>query len=149
MTIKKYKNILITGASSGIGKQMAIDYAEPGVNLYLSGRNEKRLQETMSLCKAKGAEVFTKIIDVRDREAMKEWVLSCNKENNLDLVSYVDSYESIDNYLKEVIGIMYSNIKNGLNKSGVLPGKLKVKRKARDMPAFNSLILLIRTDPVF
>lgn len=24
-----------------------------------------------------------------------------------------------------------------------------VKRKARDMPAFNSLILLIRTDPVF
>lgn len=86
MTIKKYKNILITGASSGIGKQMAIDYAEPGVNLYLSGRNEKRLQETMSFCKEKGAEVFTRIIDVRDREAMKEWVLSCNKENNLDLV---------------------------------------------------------------
>ncbi len=59
--------------------------------------------------------------------AIKEYL----KENNLDLVSYVDSYESIDNYLKEVIGIMYSNIKNGLNKSGVLPGKLKVKRKAR------------------
>ena len=61
--------------------------------------------------------------------AIKEYL----KENNLDLVSYVDSYESIDNYLKEVIGIMYSNIKNGLNKSGVLPGKLKVKRKARDI----------------
>lgn len=61
--------------------------------------------------------------------AIKEYL----KENNLDLVSYVDSYESIDNYLKEVIGIMYNNIKNGLNKSGVLPGKLKVKRKARDI----------------
>lgn len=61
--------------------------------------------------------------------AIKEYL----KESNLDLVSYVDSYESIDNYLKEVIGIMYSNIKNGLNKSGVLPGKLKVKRKARDI----------------
>ena len=61
--------------------------------------------------------------------AIKEYL----KENNLDLVSYVNSYESIDNYLKEVIGIMYSNIKNGLNKSGVLPGKLKVKRKARDI----------------
>lgn len=61
--------------------------------------------------------------------AIKEYL----KENNLDLVSYVDSYESIDNYLKEIIGIMYSNIKNGLNKSGVLPGKLKVKRKARDI----------------
>lgn len=61
--------------------------------------------------------------------AIKEYL----KESNLNLVSYVDSYESIDNYLKEVIGIMYSNIKNGLNKSGVLPGKLKVKRKARDI----------------
>ena len=43
MTIKKYKNILITGASSGIGKQMAIDYAEPGVNLYLSGSDVTNL----------------------------------------------------------------------------------------------------------
>lgn len=84
--MKKFNTILITGASSGLGKQLAIDYAKSGVCLYLSGRNEERLLETAKLCKEKGANVFIKIVDVKDKEKMKEWVLSCDKENNIDLV---------------------------------------------------------------
>lgn len=84
--MKKFNTILITGASSGLGKQLAIDFAKTGVCLYLSGRNEKRLLETANLCKEKGANVYTKIVDVKDKEKMKEWVLSCDKENNIDLV---------------------------------------------------------------
>lgn len=42
------KNILVTGASSGIGKQTAITVAGMGARLYISGRNPNRLSATLS-----------------------------------------------------------------------------------------------------
>ncbi len=45
------KTILITGASSGIGKAMAIACANAGARLIISGRNNKRLLQTLSLLK--------------------------------------------------------------------------------------------------
>ena len=43
------KNILITGASSGIGKAVAIACANAGANCIITARNKERLQETCSL----------------------------------------------------------------------------------------------------
>ena len=43
----KDKNILITGASSGIGKICAIECAKMGANTILLARNSSRLQETI------------------------------------------------------------------------------------------------------
>jgi len=43
------KNILVTGASSGLGKQMAMSLDALGANVIISGRNEERLSETFSL----------------------------------------------------------------------------------------------------
>ena len=40
------KTILITGASSGIGRQCAIDCSRMGARVVLIGRNEERLAET-------------------------------------------------------------------------------------------------------
>lgn len=42
------KSILITGASSGIGRAIAIECSRMGAHLHLTGRNEKRLLETLS-----------------------------------------------------------------------------------------------------
>lgn len=42
------KTILVTGASSGIGRQVAISAASMGANLVLSGRNEAELKKTLS-----------------------------------------------------------------------------------------------------
>jgi len=42
------KNILITGASSGIGRVCAVECAKNGANLFLLGRDFKRLEDTMS-----------------------------------------------------------------------------------------------------
>ena len=43
------KNILITGASSGIGRASAILCSQLGANVILVARNEERLQETLAL----------------------------------------------------------------------------------------------------
>ena len=40
------KTILVTGASSGIGRATAIECSRLGAALVLTGRNEKALQET-------------------------------------------------------------------------------------------------------
>ena len=46
------KTILITGASSGIGKQSAILISQAGGSVWITGRDEERLQETFSLLTA-------------------------------------------------------------------------------------------------
>lgn len=81
-----YKNpeyILITGASSGIGKYLAISYAKSGITLYLSGRNERRLKNTIKLCEEKGAIVHSFIGDVTDGKSISIWIKSITR---LDLV---------------------------------------------------------------
>lgn len=42
------KNILITGASSGIGRAVAIECSKLGAQLIVTGRDNERLQETLN-----------------------------------------------------------------------------------------------------
>jgi len=46
----KSKTIWITGASSGIGRAMALAFSNHGANLILSARNEKKLKEVKEEC---------------------------------------------------------------------------------------------------
>lgn len=50
----KGKTILITGASSGIGRQCAIDCAMMGAKVTLLARNIEKLQETLNLMEGEG-----------------------------------------------------------------------------------------------
>lgn len=52
------KTILITGASSGIGKETAILAAAQGAKLVITGRNKERLEHTFSLLHGKGHEMM-------------------------------------------------------------------------------------------
>jgi short-subunit dehydrogenase len=63
-------NILITGASGGIGAALARAYAGAGVHLVLWGRNVERLDQTASECRERGASVETAILDLQDVPAM-------------------------------------------------------------------------------
>ena len=42
------KNIVITGASSGIGRSVAIECSRAGATVFLLARNQERLEETFS-----------------------------------------------------------------------------------------------------
>jgi short-subunit dehydrogenase len=79
------RSILITGASSGIGRALALAYAAPGIRLALGGRNRERLEEIAVACRAKGADVTTAEIDVREREKLAAWIRSVDDTNPIDL----------------------------------------------------------------
>ena len=79
-------SILITGASSGLGAGLARAYARPGVFLHLSGRDAQRLEAVAEACRAKGAEVSARQLDVTDRDAAAAWVEASDADRPLDLV---------------------------------------------------------------
>lgn len=66
------KNVLITGAASGIGRQTAFSFALQGAALILCDIDRTGLERTALLCRALGAQVDTHIADVASEEAMKE-----------------------------------------------------------------------------
>ena len=76
-------SILISGASSGLGRALALACARPSARLFLGGRNAERLEAVAGACRAKGAWVDTLAVDVRDAGAMQRWVAGAG---HLDLV---------------------------------------------------------------
>jgi short-subunit dehydrogenase len=56
--------VVITGASSGLGKALALRYARDGTVLGLLGRSSDRLDAVAVECRRLGASVFTAAIDV-------------------------------------------------------------------------------------
>jgi short-subunit dehydrogenase len=80
------KSILLTGATSGIGEALALEYAGPGVHLALTGRNAVALTTVQAACVAKGATVLTLIADVTDAAKLKAFVDRADAAAPLDLV---------------------------------------------------------------
>ncbi len=79
--------ILITGASSGIGRALALAYAKDGSRLVLLGRDADRLNEAATACRAAGAaDVETHVADVRDRETMARIVREADARDQIDLL---------------------------------------------------------------
>jgi short-subunit dehydrogenase len=69
----KDKVVVITGAGSGIGRALALDFAGRGARLALSDINEAGLAETVEQAEAKGAEVRSDRLDVADRGAFEAY----------------------------------------------------------------------------
>ena len=65
----KNRNIIITGASSGIGQQTAILCSQMGAKVTIIGRNEERLNATLSQMEGKGHKVVA--FDLTDTEDIK------------------------------------------------------------------------------
>jgi short-subunit dehydrogenase len=68
------KTVLITGATGAIGSSLALEYAAPDVTLHLHGRDAERLKEVAAACLARGAQVETTRLDVRDFTALRAWL---------------------------------------------------------------------------
>ena len=73
------KRILVTGASSGIGRGISIDTSKMGATVHLMARNEERLLETRNQMEGEGHQVHQ--VDL------------CNKD---DVTELVDNLPSLD-----------------------------------------------------
>jgi short-subunit dehydrogenase len=80
------RNVVITGASSGIGKALALRYAREGARLGLVGLNRAYLLRVAKNCRALGAEVQSAVINVLDRARMKKWLDDFDRAAPVDLV---------------------------------------------------------------
>ena len=68
------KVVVISGAGSGMGREMAVLAAKRGSLVAISDWNADGLAETVDLVKAAGAaEVRSDVVDVSDRDRMREW----------------------------------------------------------------------------
>jgi short-subunit dehydrogenase len=76
-------DIAITGASSGLGRALALAYAKAGVTLHLAGRDAVRLGAVAAEARARGAAVGETVVDVTAQAEMAAWVQGCVR---LDLV---------------------------------------------------------------
>ena len=63
----KDKVVIITGASSGIGRELAYQLATQGAWLSLAARNVKRLETVSADCQARGGKAIAVPTDVGDQ----------------------------------------------------------------------------------
>ncbi len=77
------KTVLVTGASSGIGRATAIECAKMGATVILTARNEERLQATLAEMSGEGHRYI--LADLTDEAQMQAL---CNELPNLDGVVF-------------------------------------------------------------
>ena len=78
--------VLITGASSGIGRALALDYAAAGADVVALGRDEARLDAVVEACRALGVDARAIAVSVEDTGAMKAAIVACDATAALDIV---------------------------------------------------------------
>lgn len=113
--------VLITGATSGIGKQLAMDYNKDGHEVWAVGRNEKALSELAHLG------LHTAQVDLSNREESLEWFKTLSSLDlavlNAGTCEYIDLPE-FDSAL--VARVMRGNVESmAVSIEGVLPALRK------------------------
>ena len=70
------KTFVITGASAGIGRELAIQLAQRGANLVLAARNQAALEATAEACIKAGGKAIAVPTDVTNSEACRKLIES-------------------------------------------------------------------------
>lgn len=68
------KTAVVTGASSGIGKAAAIEFARRGANVVIAARRRELLDEVASICRQNGVQCTTIVADVSNRTECKRLI---------------------------------------------------------------------------
>ncbi|MBC7383331.1 MAG: SDR family oxidoreductase [Bacteroidia bacterium] len=78
----KNKVVIITGASSGIGKALALQMADDGVQLILAGRRMDELIAVKIHCETKGAKCITLFIDMAEPDTIATFAIAVSRMFN-------------------------------------------------------------------
>lgn len=81
------KNAIITGASRGIGKSIALTLAEEGVNVAICARGEESLRDAENEIIKKGVKVYAQSCDIGDTEKLDAFLDTVkDKFGNVDIL---------------------------------------------------------------
>jgi 3-hydroxy acid dehydrogenase / malonic semialdehyde reductase len=127
------KIVLITGASSGIGRATAFEYARNGAKLILCARREDRLNVIASEIKTECANATILVIkmDVSDRNGVFESIENLPVEfknidilvNNAGLAVGVDQIADVP--MEKIDIMLNTNVKGLLNVTQAVIGQMK------------------------
>jgi short-subunit dehydrogenase len=73
------KNVVITGASSGIGRAAALAFANQGANLVIAARRAELLEEVARQCRTLGVECRPIVTDVTKRDDCRRLIESAGR----------------------------------------------------------------------
>ena len=123
------KCILVTGASSGIGRGIAVACAKMGAKIVLSGRNEARLQETLAslvgdrhivLCGDLNFDETRK--EIVDKMPALNGVVHCAGISQIQMAKFMD-FSSLE-------GIFQTNVFSPLMLNTLLLKKKKIQKNS-------------------
>lgn len=77
------KAIIMTGAGSGLGKELSLHLASQGFHMILTGRTEEKIRKVQSQIEQSGGSASTLELDIRNLEDIKEKALLLSKKHEL------------------------------------------------------------------
>jgi len=145
-----FQSILITGAAGGIGREVSLAYAEPGVHLFLGDIDASHLEEVTAACRDRGAVAQETLADVTNRRDMAEWILAADAQKPLDLVISLAGISKgtvrREETFEEIRSVLAVNLEGLLNTiEPILP---RFRERRRGQLAFTSSYAGFRGFPV-
>ncbi|HLO96831.1 MAG TPA: SDR family NAD(P)-dependent oxidoreductase [Burkholderiaceae bacterium] len=70
-------SVLVVGASSGIGKELALELADRGARVMVAARRADRLEAVAREAQARGGQCIAHAVDAQDSEAAERLVQAC------------------------------------------------------------------------
>jgi short-subunit dehydrogenase len=95
------KTVVITGASEGIGRALALQLAPQSPNLVLAARNESRLNEVVEQCIHIGAQAIAVPTDVTEEKQCASLIKTA-----------VEKFGSVDTLVNNAGGTMWANVED-------------------------------------
>lgn|GEM_PF-673055 len=109
------KNVLIIGASSGLGRAVALQCAKEGANVIISSRTSAALEALRQQIESSGGICYAHPCDICSEEAVQQLVTdSIERFGHIDIavlgsaVQYIDPVDQLD--LKEVDAMFQTNV---------------------------------------
>lgn len=123
------KRVLVTGASSGIGKAVAQECAKCGAQLVLTARNEERLKATLDSLEGEGHTMM--IADLTNQEELMALVGQLEPVDGVVLCAGIND-KSIIKFLNQehVDKMLATNFTSPVYLSQMLTKKKKLKKEA-------------------
>lgn len=126
------KVVVITGASSGIGRETALAFAKRGAHLVLAARRREALDEVAEECRRQGVQALVVPTDVREEDAVERLAMRA-----------IDSFDHFDVWINNAGVVMYGRIEDipgesfrqliDTNLMGTVYGSRSAMRHFRDL----------------